>query len=62
VKGVLVTAIPDGAAQVGSSLQSTTMTTDDGLFPLGGAIEPATYRVTARARGYGQGSCTPSRQ
>jgi hypothetical protein len=58
VKGALVTAIPDGAAAVGSALQSTTMTTDDGGFRLE-AIEPATYRVTARARGYGQGELYP---
>ena len=58
VKGVLVTAIPDGAAAVGSALQSTTMTIDDGVFRLE-AIEPATYRVTARARGYGQGELYP---
>ena len=58
VKGVLVTALPDGAAAVGSALQSTTMTIDDGVFRLE-AIEPATYRVTARARGYGQGELYP---
>lgn len=58
VKGALVTAIPDGAAAVGSALQSTTMTIDDGVFRLE-AIEPATYRVTARARGYGSGEVYP---
>jgi len=34
------------------------MTIDDGVFRLE-AIEPATYRVTARARGYGQGELYP---
>jgi hypothetical protein len=58
VKGALVTAIPDGAASVGAARQSTTMTGDDGTFRLD-AIEPATYRVTARARGYGQAELYP---
>ncbi len=58
VKGVLVTATPDRAANAGSARQSIAMTTDGGVFSLE-AIEPATYRVTARARGYGQGELYP---
>lgn len=58
VKGALVTAIPVGAAAAGSPLQSTTTTLDDGVFRLE-AIEPATYRITARARGYGAAEAYP---
>ena len=58
VRGALVTAIPDGAAAVGAARQSTTTTDADGAFRLE-AIEPAIYRVTARARGYAPGEAYP---
>jgi len=58
VQGALVTAIRDGAPAGGSPRQSTTMTGADGSFRLD-AIDPGTYRVTARARGYGAGEAYP---
>jgi protocatechuate 3,4-dioxygenase beta subunit len=58
IKGALVTAVPEGAAAAGAPMQSTTTSLDDGVFRLE-AIEPATYRVTARARGYGAGEAYP---
>jgi protocatechuate 3,4-dioxygenase beta subunit len=53
VKGVLVTAL-----RLGPSIQSTATTVDDGTFRLEG-IEPGTYRVTARARGYSADAADP---
>jgi protocatechuate 3,4-dioxygenase beta subunit len=58
VKGALVTAFRDGAAAGASPRQSTTMSGEDGAFRLE-AIDPGTYRVTARARGYGAGEVYP---
>ncbi len=58
VQGALVTAFRDGAPAAGSPRQSTTMTGADGSFRLD-AIDAGTYRVTARARGYGAGEAYP---
>jgi carboxypeptidase family protein len=58
VKGVLVTALRDGAASGDGPRQSTTLTLDDGAFRLEG-IDPGTYRVTARARGYSADDAYP---
>jgi protocatechuate 3,4-dioxygenase beta subunit len=58
VKGALVTALRDGAPAGGSPRQSTTLTTDDGAFRLE-AVDPGTYRVSARARGYAPGEVYP---
>ncbi len=51
VKGALVTALRDGASAPDAPRQATTMSVDDGSFRLEG-IDPGTYRVTARARGF----------
>jgi hypothetical protein len=58
VKGVLVTALRDGAASGEGPRQSTTITLDDGTFRLDG-IDPGTYRVTAKARGYAADDAYP---
>ncbi len=58
VQGALVTASREGAPAGGSPRQTTTMTGADGSFRLE-AIDPGTYRVTARARGYGAGEAYP---
>ena len=58
VKGVLVTAIRDGATSQEGPRQSTTLTLDDGAFRLEG-VGPGTYRVTARARGYAADDAYP---
>ncbi len=51
INGAMVTATRDGGAPGEAPRQSTSMSRDDGLFRLE-AIDPGTYRVTARARGY----------
>ena len=51
VKGAFVTALRDGAVQGDSPRQSTTTTVDDGSFKID-AVDPGTYRVTARARSF----------
>jgi protocatechuate 3,4-dioxygenase beta subunit len=58
VKGVLVTALRDGAASGEGPRQSTTISLDDGTFRLEG-IDPGTYRVTAKARGYSADDAYP---
>ena len=58
VKGVLVTALRDGATSREGPRQSTTITLEDGAFRLEG-IDPGTYRVTARARGYAADDAYP---
>lgn len=58
IKGALVTALRDGASPGDSPRQSATMTGDDGAFRLE-AIDPGTYRVTARARGYAADEAYP---
>jgi hypothetical protein len=58
VKGAMVTALLDGAVPSAVPRQTTTMSSDDGSFRLE-AIEPGTYRVTARARGFAGGEAYP---
>jgi hypothetical protein len=57
VKGVLVTALRDASSGEGPR-QSTATTLDDGAFRLEG-IDPGTYRITARARGYSADDAYP---
>ena len=51
VKGALITAIMDGAASGDAPRQSTAMSIDDGVFRIE-AVDPGTYRVTARAKAF----------
>ena len=51
VKGALVTAVMDGAASGDAPRQSTAMSIDDGVFRIE-AVDPGTYRVTARAKAF----------
>ena len=58
VKGVIVTALRDSASASNGSRQTMTTTAEDGAFRLD-AIDPGTYRVTARARGYAAAEAYP---
>jgi hypothetical protein len=58
VKGVLVAALRDGTPSGEGPRQSTAPTLDDGAFRLEG-IDPGTYRITARARGYSADDAYP---
>jgi len=51
VKGALVTALRQGTNTGDPARQSTTMSVDAGAFRLE-ALDPGTYRVTARAKAY----------
>lgn len=51
IKGALVTALRQGTAPGDTPRQATTMTVDDGAFRIE-ALDPGTYRVTARAKAY----------
>jgi hypothetical protein len=51
IKGALVTALREGTAAGDPARQSTTMTVDGGAFRLE-ALDPGSYRVTARAKAY----------
>jgi hypothetical protein len=57
VKRAVVTALREGAASAGGR-QTMTTTADDGTFRLD-AIDPGTYRVTARARGFASAEAFP---
>jgi protocatechuate 3,4-dioxygenase beta subunit len=58
VKGVIVTALRDGATPAAVPRQTTTTTAEDGSFRVDG-VDPGTYRVTARARGYAAAEAYP---
>jgi len=51
VRGALVTALRQGTAAGETPRQTTAMTFEDGAFKLD-AMDPGTYRVTARAKAY----------
>lgn len=58
IKGALVTATRDGNAPGEAQRQSSSSTQDDGGFRLE-AVDPGTYRVTARSRGYAAAEIYP---
>jgi hypothetical protein len=58
ISGALITALRDGAAAGDAPRQATTMTKTDGSFRLE-AVDPGTYRVTAKAKGFSSGEQYP---